>query len=115
MSETNVRLQQLAIHLKRSLDFAAPEIWTLHIMEHLSAAFDLGRADAAAPTPSPKISDADMRAQLLANNWYVSSAGWARRGAESDGYTHSLHNAYATMRADVPPAEGRIEEMRRGM
>ena len=44
--DSAVRLQHLARHLRNSLAFAAPEIWTLHILESLGAAFDLGRASA---------------------------------------------------------------------
>lgn len=37
------RLRRLAKSLQNSLSFAAPEIWAVHIMDSLGAAFDLGR------------------------------------------------------------------------
>lgn len=62
--ETNVRLQQLASKLKRTLDFAAPEIQTLHILEHLSASFSLGCSSTQA---------------TIAANIAKHAAGWRNR------------------------------------
>lgn len=46
-----------------------------------------------------RLSEAEMAAELYENGWYRSSAGWARRGSESDGYTYSTNHAHAAMRA----------------
>ena len=73
MSEQNdddtdpaVRLQRLARSLRNSLSFAAPEIWTLHIMESLGAAFDLGRASAERPPTAKPVGFLSDAADFLA-------------------------------------------------